>query len=193
MKMKRISALFVLMATLLSFTARAQYRQDHASVEYMFKADLGYMPFIANLGDKGANGYYIDDLRHIANANIINGINIRQDFFLGLGLGYGYVARPSNIGDGWHSAMAYANFDYRPIDAEWAPMVGLKLGAHYMMADSPYGNTLTPYIEVSCGINWFFRYFVRNMERNYKSLYFEMAFTYTQQTLFIPLRIGIRL
>ena len=191
--MKRISLIIVLAATFVSFSAKAQYRQDHASVEYMFKADMGYMPFISNLGKAGNNGYYIDDLRHIANVNIINGINIRQDFFLGLGLGYGYVMRPSDVANGWHSAMAYANFDYRTIDAEWAPMVGLKLGAHYMMADSPYGNTLTPYIEVSGGINWFFNYFFRNMERNYKSMYFELAFTYTQQTLFIPLRIGIRL
>ena len=191
--MKRISFALVLLAMALTFSAKAQYRQDHASVEYMFKADLGYMPFISNLGKAGDNGYYNDDLRHMVNVNVINGINIRQDFFLGLGLGYGYVLRPSDIGGGWHSAMGYANFDYRPIDAEWAPMAGLKLGAHYMMSDSPYGNTLTPYIEVSGGINWFFSYAVRNMERNYKSLYFELGFAYTQQTLFIPFRIGIRL
>lgn len=163
----------------------------------MFKADLGYMPFVMNLGDKGVNGYYIGDLQHAASVNIINGVCIKQDFFVGLGLGYNMVIAPSdianfNFANGWHCPMAYIDFDYRPLDVEWSPMVGAKAGASYLMADSPYGNTLTPYIEISTGLNWFFRYEYRNMERNYLSVYLELAFAYTQQTCFLPIRVGFR-
>lgn len=189
--MKKNITLFFLM--LAAISAKAQFSQDGSKVDYMFKAELGYMPYVANLGPESENGYYIGDMRHLSNANIINGINIDQDFFLGLGLGYGYVAKPNDMASGWHSALAFVDFDFRPLDVEWAPMVGARVGAHYMMADSPFGNTITPYAEVTTGMNWFFRYEYRNMERNFLSLYLELSLAYTQQTIFIPIRLGIRL
>ena len=197
MYMNRIKILLALLAVAVSLLATAQFRQDRSDYEYMFKADLGYMPFVMNLGDKGVNGYYISDLQHAASVNIINGVCIKQDFFVGLGLGYNMVIAPSdianfNFANGWHCPMAYIDFDYRPLDVEWSPMVGAKAGASYLMADSPYGNTLTPYIEISTGLNWFFRYEYRNMERNYLSVYLELAFAYTQQTCFLPIRVGFR-
>lgn len=195
--MNRIKILLALLAVAVSLPATAQFRQDRSDYEYMFKADLGYMPFVMNLGDKGVNGYYISDLQHAASVNIINGVCIKQDFFVGLGLGYNMVIAPSdianfNFANGWHCPMAHIDFDYRPLDVEWSPMVGAKAGASYLMADSPYGNTLTPYIEISTGLNWFFRYEYRNMERNYLSVYLELAFAYTQQTCFLPIRVGFR-
>lgn len=184
-----VSLLFLILA---ATTANAQYRQDRSEFEYMFKAEAGYMPFVANLGSEGENGYYISDQRHMVNVNVINGVNFRQDFFVGLGLGYGYAAKPGNFSEGWHTAMGFVDVDYRPLREEFAPMVGAKLGASYMMSDTPYENTLTPYLELSTGINWFFRFGYRNMERNYLSLYLELAVAYTQQTVFIPVRMGFR-
>ena len=190
--MNKLKPLLLFAVLLLAGNANAQFTQDGSDFEYMFKGELGYMPFVSNLGSEGDYGYYISDMRHMANVNIINGVNIRQDFFVGLGLGYGYVAKPDDLASGWHSAMAFIDLDYRPLDVEWAPMVGAKLGGHYMMADSPYGNTFAPYVELSTGLNWFFRYEYRNMERNYLSVYVELAFAYTQQTPFIPIRLGFR-
>ena len=186
------------MAFAVALPAKAQFRQDHASVDPMFKAEMGYLPFVMNLGNEGDYGYLIGDLQHAVGLNIMGGINIRQDFFLGLGVGYNLVAKPSdltsfNIDAAWHCPMAFLDLDYRPINEEWAPMAGAKFGASYLMADSPYGNTLKPYIELYTGVNWFFNYVVRNMERNYMSLYLELAFAYTQQTCFVPIRLGIRL
>lgn len=196
--MKKIFSLIVLAVFAFSMPLHAQFRQDHSKVEYMFKAEMGYLPFVMNLGSEGEFGYLITDLKHAVNANVINGINIRQDFFVGLGLGYNLVAKPSDmaafdIASGWHCPMAFLDFDYRPLNEEWAPMFEAKFGASYLMADSPYGNTLKPYIEIATGVNWFFRHVVRNMERNYKSIYLSVAFAYTQQTCFVPIRIGIRL
>lgn len=190
--MKKINLFLAVFLMLSSMAAQAQFRQDRNDVEYMFKFEAGYMPFVANLGHEGDYGYYINDLRHVANANIINGVNIKQDFFVGIGLGYGYVAAPDDFGNGWHSGLAFVDFDYRTLDVEFSPMVGAKVGASCMMADTPYENTLTPYVEINTGLNWFFRYEYRNMERNYLSMYVEVAFAYTQQSTFIPVRIGIR-
>ena len=190
--MNRLKLLFFLVAVAVTFPVAAQFSQDRSDFEYMFKAEADYMPYVSNIGSEGPYGYLIDDLQHMANVNIINGVNIKQDFFVGLGLGYGYVAVPSNFADGWHCGMAFVDFDYRPLDMEFSPMVGIKAGASYLMADTPYGSTLKPYLEVNTGINWFFKYEYRNMERNYLSLYLELAFAYTQQTAFIPIRIGFR-
>ena len=197
MYMKIIRLFLALVFVVAAVQGYAQFRQDRHDVEYMFKAELGYMPFISNLGREGDFGYIINDLRHGIGVNIINGVNIKQDFFLGLGLGYNFIATPAqigdlNFGDGWHCPMAFVDFDFRPLDEEWAPMFGTRLGASYLMADNAYGNTLKPYVEIYTGVNWFFRHEVRNMERNYVSLFIEMAFNYTQQTCFLPVRVGIR-
>lgn len=190
--MKHIRYFLAALLVLATLPATAQFRQDRSDYEYMFKAELGYLPYMLNIGEEGADGYYLDNLQHVANVNIINGVCIKQDFFVGLGLGYGYVATPKNMADGWHSALAFVDFDYRPLDVEFSPMVGAKAGVSYLMADSPYGSTLTPYVEVSAGLNWYFRYVIRNMERNYASLFLELGFAYTQQTGFLPIRLGVR-
>lgn len=191
--------LFVLLvlATFVS-TAQAQYSQARPECEYMFKAELGYMPFVSNLGHAGAEGYYLDNLQHMLNVNVINGINIDQDYFLGFGVGYANAFVPSQLSDnllgGKHCVMGFADFDYRPLSMEWAPMFYGRAGANYMLnSDGPYGNTLTPYIELGLGMNWFFDFRMVNMERNYRSLYLSIGFAYTQQTTFIPVRLGIRL
>lgn len=190
--MNKIKYLVLACALFVAANANAQFSQDRSDYEYMFKLEAGFLPYVSNYGHPGDYGYYIDDLRHMAGVNVINGVNIKQDFFVGLGLGYTYVTSPSNIADGWHGALAFVDLDYRPLDEKWAPMAYAKLGAHYMMADTPYGNTLTPYVEAGLGINWFYNYVLRNMERNYRSLFLEVGFAYTQQTTFVPVRIGWR-
>lgn len=197
MCMKYLKFFFLLSFVLVAATTQAQFRQDRHDVEYMFKGEVGYMPFISNLGVESKLGYINNDLRHGVGLNIINGVCIKQDFFLGLGLGYNLIAKPTdissfNIGEGWHCPMAFLDFDYRPLDEEWAPMFGARFGATYLMADNAYGNTLKPYVEISTGVNWFFRHEVRNMERNYMSIFLELAVAYTQQTVFLPIRFGFR-
>ena len=190
--MRKINIVFVVVAVLLSLHASAQFSQDKSNYEYMFKAEAGYMPFVSNIGKAGDNGYYIDDQRHVANINVINGVNLYQEFFVGLGVGAGYVAQPKDLANGWLSALVFIDMDYRPLDVEFSPMVGARLGASYLMADTPYGNTLQPYAELLTGLNWFYRYRYRNMERNYRSVFVELGVAYTQQTIFLPVRVGIR-
>lgn len=183
------------MMSLSCITARAQFSQDKPRCEYMLKVDAGYMPFMANVAQEGEYGYYINDLQHAAGVNVMNGLNISQDFFVGLGLGYDYFFKPGtldNLMEGWHSGLAFVDMDYRPLKAEFAPMVAARLGANYLMSPSEYGNTLSPYGEVAVGINWHYRYKYRNMERNYLSLYLQVGYAYMQQASFLPIRLGWR-
>lgn len=190
--MSKIRILAIALLLTFASTAMAQFRQDRHNVEYMFKWEAGYAPFVSNLGQPGPYGYYIEDLRHTAGLNLINGVCIKQEFFLGLGLGYDYMFRPADLAGGWHSALGFLDFDYRPFDRAWCPMGYARAGAHYMMGDTPYGNTLTPYFEIGMGVNWHYNYVLSNYERNYRSLILEVGVAYTQQTVYVPLRIGMR-
>lgn len=189
--MKKITFLLVTLL-MLTLTGRAQYKQDFHKVEYMLKVDAGYLPFMTNYGEAGDNGYYNEDMRHAAGVNVVNGACISQDFFLGVGLGYQYMARPDNMKEGWHGALAFVDIDYRPLEEEWAPMMMGRVGANYTMSDGAYGNTLTPYAELAIGVNWYYNYVYSNMERNYKSLYVTLGVAIMQQTTFLPVRIGWR-
>lgn len=191
--MNRIKYLLLAIAILASCSVKAQFMQDKGKYEYMFKAELGYMPFISNFtNNKGENGYYIENQQHIANVNIINGLNISQDFFVGLNLGYGYVAEIADMANGKHNIMVGIDADFRPINEEFAPIVYGKLGASYLLSSGANGNTLTPYFEIGTGLNWFFSYAMRNMEHNYKTVYLTVGAAYMQQSLFIPVRLGYR-
>lgn len=182
---------------LMGFSAKAQYNQNRPDWEWMFKADLAYAPFMTNPNDKESDGYYLNNQQHFGGINVMGGACLSQDFFVGLGAGFNYYAVPSEIGDDLgHSHMGlqvYGDFDYRPLQDKFSPMVYAKAGASYMMSDEAYGNTLTPMVEVGLGCNWYFSHAVVNMERNYKSVYLTLGFAYMQQTFFLPLRLGIRL
>lgn len=190
--MNKISTLFLTLALAISMVAQAQFKQDYHKVEYMLKAEAGYMPFMTNVGHAGNYGYYNDDLRHVGTFSIINGACISQDFFLGIGLAYSYMARPSDYTNGWHGALAFVDFDYRPLEEEWAPMFYGRAGGSYLMGEQGYGNTLTGYAEIGLGLNWYFNYVYSNMERNYKSIYLTLGFGYMQQASYLPIRLGIR-
>ena len=172
--------------------AKAQYRQNRPAVEPMFKVGMGYAPFIANV-QKGDDGFILDHTQSFATADLAGGVCISQDFFLGLGAGYHYFANPNSLSDGLHGAVAYVDFDYRPLHIEFSPMFYGKAGASYLInPDGLRGNTLTPMVDVGVGCNWYYRHSVVNMERNYRSLFLTVGFAYMQETSFLPICIGLR-
>ncbi len=184
------------MFALVATTAMAQYNQNRAAWECMFKVDLNYSPFLTNPNDKPANGYYLDNMQHMGGINVMGGACLNQDFFVGLGASFNYFFVPSELGDALGhdrmGAQVYVDADYRPLQDEFSPMVYGKAGVSYMMSDGVHGNTMTPLFEAGVGCNWYFSHAVVNMERNYKSLYFTIGVAYMQQTITLPLRVGLR-
>ncbi len=207
---------FIIVAVLLgtSVAASAQYSQLGPKNEFMLKVEAGYAPFIGNYvydnnGEPGYYGYYLSKFHHNANLNVIAGVNISQDWFVGGGLGFNYFHNlDQKLADPYMGFQAFADFDFRPIwqsimgqdyqptSIKWAPMVGGRLGGSIMMGSSEtYGTTFTPMLEVYAGANWYYWYALngmRNMERNWHSFYATVGVAYMQQTFFLPIRIGWR-
>ena len=96
----------------------AQYTQEKPNVEYMFKIEAGYLHKVANYGKPQADaastniegsGFRFNLHEEAMGLNIINGINISQDFFLGGGVGYAFCApmRPVRFDKSSHMAVAF--------------------------------------------------------------------------------------
>ena len=160
----------------------AQYTQEKPNVEYMFKIEAGYLHKVANYGKPQADaastniegsGFRFNLHEEAMGLNIINGINISQDFFLGGGVGYAFCApmRPVRFDKSSHMAVAFIDMVMNP---------------------NNYGNTISPYLEVYAGLNWFYDHALQQMDKNYHSLFAEVGVVMVQQTVFIPIRVGWR-
>ena len=205
--MKHFKTLLTLILLLSAVSASAQYTQQRPNVEYMLKVEAG---FNANLGvnfasyddqntinrDIKGSGTNLNRQEQFIGLNVINGVNISQDFFLGFGIGGG-ACLPLGYSDPMSlmSIMAHGfiDMDFRPVADTWAPMIGIRLGGSLLMNDNNYGTTIGPYAEVYAGLNWFYDHALQQMNRNYHSLYVELGIVYEQQALFIPIRLGWRL
>ena len=203
--MKKINAVILIVMMMAAGTARAQYTQDKPNVEFMFKVEAGYMHYVGNYGSptkEEANpnikvpgtGYNLNNAEEGMGLNVMAGVNISQDFFLGGGLGYTLCARlsPMQFDRSSNMAVAFIDMDYRPVGDTWAPMVGARLGGSFLMNPNNYGNTIAPLAEVYGGLNWFYDHALQQMDRNYHSLFVETGVQFTQGTVCVPIRVGWR-
>ncbi|MCR4659531.1 MAG: hypothetical protein K5650_04460 [Bacteroidales bacterium] len=203
--MKYIKTLCLTALMMLCLTSQAQFFQDMNRQQWMLKVELGAMPFMSNEGHPGDYGYFLNNYQSAIGLDVIGGLNLNQDFFVGLGAGGYYaanIATPSvfNI-----AATAFADIDYRPIWSSHgddntpqtyrlAPMAGIRGGMSVLLDDAErYGTNFDPYGEIYAGVNWYYRHGLRNMEHNWYSLYLQIGIAYMQQTVFLPVRIGWRM
>lgn len=201
--MKNIKSLLLIVMLVAATSVSAQYTQDNPKCEYMLKIEAGYLHNVGNFGTPAVEatnpniegtGYNLNAWEEGMGLNIINGVNISQDFFLGGGVGYTFCAplRPVHFDRSSHMAQVFIDMDFRPVGDTWAPMVGVRLGGSFLMNPNNYGNTVSPYFEFYGGLNWFYDHTLQQMNRNYHSLFVELGIVLEQQTLFVPLRIGWR-
>ena len=200
--MNRISIIIATTLLALTLGANAQYSQLGAKNEFMLKAELGYAPFMGNFGKLGENGYNLSNYENAANFNIMAGMNISQDWFLGFGVGANYFHSlkikdaKSTIGANifvdfdfrpiWKAVMGV---DYQPVTIKWAPLIGARVGGSLLMANQ---TLFTPMGEVYGGVNWYYAHGLRNMTHNWHSFYATIGVAYMQQTFFLPIRVGWR-
>ena len=207
MKVVKVLTLVALVA--FGMSATAQYSQLGKKNEFMLKVETGYAPFMGNAGNAGNYGFYLDRFHNMADLNLMMGANISQDWFLGGGVGAGCF---HNLGQKEVTPLIGANvfvdFDFRPISKsvmgldhqprsiKWAPEGGARLGGSLLLGDAnTYGTTITPMGEVYLGVNWYYWYAIngmRNMARNWHSLYLTVGVAYMQQAIFLPIRLGWR-
>lgn len=176
----------------LTASSFAQFQQGRSKNEFMTKLEIGYLPFMTNIGDANEVKYPLDSLEHAAGFNFMMGANISQDFFLGGGVGYAYCAPLKALGRGRHSALAFVDFDYRPLKEKYAPMIGLKLGGSFLTENKSHKSNISPYLEVYAGLNIYTNHVLRDMERNNKAFFVEIGAAYMHRTVFLPIRFGWR-
>lgn len=204
--MNKIKATIATLLVALAFSATAQYTQLGPKNEFMLKAEIGYAPFMGNFGKLGDNGYNLPRYEQAAGLNVMAGMNISQDWFLGLGVGANYyhnfVQKESKSLVG---ANVFVDFDFRPIwkavmgvdyqptSINWAPLMGARVGGSMLFADQML---FTPMVEAYGGINWYYGQQkargMRNKTRIWTSLYATLGAAYMQQTFFLPVRVGWR-
>ena len=202
----------VLIITLLaglSLASQAQYSQLGKKNEFMLKTELGYGPFMGNVGTAGDHGYYLNKFYSMIDLNVLAGLNISQDWFLGGGAGFGYYHSPNqNDATSLMGANVFVDFDFRPVwkavmgldyqprSIKWAPEMGARVGGSLLLGESErYGTTFSPLAEVYLGVNWYYWYAIhgmKDMERNWHSFYLTVGLAYLQQTVFLPVRLGWR-
>ena len=203
--MNRIKVILAVALATLTLDAAAQYSQLGAKHEFMLKVELGYAPYMGNVGTAGDNGFNLDKFHNAAGLNAMAGINISQDWFVGGGAGFAYY---HNLQQGMVTPMmgvnAFVDVDFRPIwqglmgvdyqpaTIKWAPMVGVRAGASIILDHPYYDMPLTPLAEVYGGINWYYMHGLRNMRHNWHSFYATIGVAYLQQTVILPVRVGWR-
>ena len=101
----------------LSLSATAQYTQQLGSNnEFMLKVEGGYSFFMGNVGEAGENGYNLNKFHSMANVNVMAGVNISQDWFLGGGAGFNYFLSPEQqTAESYMGANVFVDMDFRPI------------------------------------------------------------------------------
>ena len=204
--MKKAKILLLITLLGVSLSANAQFSQLGPKNEFMLKVEGGYAPFMGNIGEAGNYGYYLSKFHQAATLNVMAGINISQDWFLGGGVGVNYYHNfKQGLADPYLGVNVFVDFDFRPIwkavmgldyqptTIKVAPLVGARAGGSLLMGDADtYGTTFTPMGEFYGGINWYYKHGLRNMEHNWHSFYATIGVAVMQQTVFLPIRVGWR-
>ena len=171
----------------------------------MLKVEAGYAPFATNVGEAGDQGFNIPTYHNAAVVNVMAGVNVSQDWFIGGGAGFNYY---HNMKQGMVTPMMGVNvfadvdfrpfwpglgdIDYQPSSFKWAPMIGLRAGASMILDHPDYSSPITPMVELYGGANWYYMHGLRNMQHNWHALYATVGVAYLQQTVYLPIRIGWR-
>ena len=160
----------------LTFTFLSAFSQ----IQYAVKIESGYAPFQYNTVDvdPGPNwkGYYLDDQNGI-DINVINGIMFRDRLYAGVGIGYWNF-------EGVNGITVFADIDYFILKTRLSPIINFKFG-HNHLWNQYEGGTSTAMTELNVGLQ------LRLTEKI--SVYLKGGYLFMQQSLLIPVRIGINI
>ena len=151
----------------------------YSQTVYSLKAESGFMKFSYNSVtiEPGPNwkGYYLRNQNGFE-LNIINGIKCKEKFFAGIGVGY------LNF-EGINGVSLLSDFEYLLLKYRLTPLAGLKLGYSHIW-NQYEGGTGTASAELGFGCNF-------RLNENL-GIYVKTGFLFTQQSQFVPIRMGFR-
>jgi hypothetical protein len=153
--------------------------KGHAQINYSVKAETGFLKFQCNTVqiDPGPNwrGYNLDDENGV-DFNIVNGLDYNNKLFAGIGLGYLYF-------EGVNGVSIFSDFEYLPLKTRLTPLINLKIGYSHIWNQYENG-TGTGIGELCLGLNF------RMTDKI--DIYTKLGFMMTQQSLLIPIKLGVR-
>lgn len=122
---KSLQIILTMLRTLAAFSFFfLAFNQGYAQINYSLKAETGISKFQFNTVDidPGPNwkGHYLEDKDGI-DLNISNGVEFKDVFFAGIGLGY------LNF-EGIHGWTAYTDIEFLPLQTKLKPLINFKLG-----------------------------------------------------------------
>ena len=163
---------------IVSFTILA-VNQGYSQINYSMKAETGFLKYQYNTidVDPGPNwkGYYLDEKNGI-DFIIVNSIDFKNKLFAGIGVGYLNFR-------GINGISVFSDFDYLPLKTRLTPLINLRIGYSHIWNQYENG-TGTLLGEFGLGLNF------RLTEK--LDIYTKSGFLITQQSLLIPISIGLR-
>ena len=155
------------------------FNKGYSQLSYSIKAETGFLKYGTKTVDidpgPGWKGYNLRGENGI-DLNVINGIDFNRKLFAGIGIGY------LNF-EGIHGLSIFSDLEYLPLKTRLTPLINLKIGYSHIWNQYENG-TEDALGELCFGLNF------RLTERI--DLYTKSGFTMTQQSLLIPIRIGVR-
>jgi hypothetical protein len=149
-----------------------------SQAEYAGKVETGYLKFLFNTiqVDPGPDwkGYNLDEEDGLE-LNLVNGVKFRDNCFFGIGVGY------LNF-EGINGFSVFSEFEYVPFRTRLKPVMSLRMGYNHIW--NQYENGTGSLLgELGLGIDY------KLTEK--LDIYLQSGFSMTQQSLIIPIRIGL--
>ncbi len=171
--MNRIELFIIGLITILTVN------QGYSQINYSIKAETGFLKYQNNTiqVDPGPDwkGYNLYEKNGI-DFNVINSIDFKNKLFAGIGIGY------LNF-EGINGISVFSDFEYIPLKTRLTPLINLRVGYSHLWNQYENG-TGTLLGEFGLGLNF------RLTEK--LDIYTKSGFLMTQQSLIIPIRIGLR-
>jgi len=153
--------------------------QGYSQINYSIKAETGFLKYQNNTiqVDPGPDwkGYNLYEKNGI-DFNVINSIDFNNKLFAGIGIEY------LNF-EGINGISVFSDFEYIPLKTRLTPLINLRVGYSHLWNQYENG-TGTLLGEFGLGLNF------RLTEK--LDIYTKSGFLMTQQSLIIPIRIGLR-
>jgi len=152
----------------------------HAQIKYTAKIEAGYHLFLsrpikADAGE-GWKGYELNNKPNGIDLNIVNGISLKNNFRIGVGVGY------LNY-EGINGYSIFGDLEYAGSGSKFAPLFNLKIGSSHINNQYENGSTST-FVDLSGG--------VEHKIGEKMSLQYKVGFRAVHQSIFLPIRIGAR-
>jgi hypothetical protein len=175
-KISRMKNILITIVLLAGFTGVST-----SQMQYSGKIETGFMKYrhetVAVEPGPGWRGYYLNEEQNGIDITVINGLTwANRTFFAGAALGY------LNF-QGINGLSVLSDFEYLPLKKKLTPFINMKLGYSHIW-NQYAGGRGTVHFEPGLGVNY--------TPHEKFGIYLSSGMLFTQQSLLIPLTVGIR-